>query len=78
MVGDDDLQLPPVRSQNLLSEEERDLLTTLGGEHDLRFDELSELIEHERAMQGMGRRPNIHLWIQNHISAIAARRLKEG
>jgi hypothetical protein len=52
-------------------------LTTLGGEHDLRFEELSELIEHERAMQGMGRRPNIHLWIQNHLAAIAARRLKE-
>jgi hypothetical protein len=75
MAGDEDLQLPPVRSQNLLSEEERDLLTTLAGEHDLRFEELSALIEHERSLQGMGRRPNIHLWIQSHIAEIAKRRL---
>lgn len=77
LSGNEDLQLPPVRSQNLLSEEERELLTTLAGEHNLRFEELSELIEHERSMQGMGRRPNIHLWIQNHIAAIAKRRLED-
>jgi hypothetical protein len=77
MAEEEDLELPPVRAPSLLSDEERELLTTLAGEYDLGYEELNELIEHERSKQGMGRRPNIHIWIQNHIAKIAARRLAQ-
>jgi hypothetical protein len=75
MAGDESLDLPPVRAQSLLSEDERELLTALAGEYDLTFVELEELIERERSMQGLGRRPRIHIWIQGHIAKIAERRL---
>lgn len=76
MAANEEPQLPPVRAQSLLSEDERELLTTLASEYDLTFDELDRLIEHERSMQGMGRRPRIHVWIQRHIAEIAERRLQ--
>jgi hypothetical protein len=75
MVDEEPLDLPPVRAQSLLSEDERELLTALAGEYDLTFLELDELIERERSMQGLGRRPRIHVWIQGHIAKIADRRL---
>jgi hypothetical protein len=76
MADEEHLDLPPVRAQSLLSDDEQELLTALAGEYDLTFSELNDLIEHERSMQGMGRRPRIHIWIQRHIAEIADRRLK--
>jgi hypothetical protein len=76
MTDDEDLHLPPVRAPNLLSNDEQELLSTLASEYDLTFDELNDLIEHERSLQGMGRRPRIHIWIQRHIAKIAERRLE--
>jgi hypothetical protein len=77
MPDDESLDLPPVRAQSLLSDDEQDLLTALAGEYDLTFLELNELIERERSMQGLGRRPRIHIWIQSHIAKIAERRLED-
>ncbi len=74
---EDDVGMPPVRSGSLLSDDELDLLATLAGEHDLRVDDLTELIERERAVQGMGRRHGIHMFINQHVAEIASRRLKD-
>lgn len=71
----EDFSLPPVRAASLLSDDELVLLETLAGEHNLRADDLIELIERERAVQGMGRRHGIHQWIKQHIAEIATRRL---
>jgi hypothetical protein len=75
--ADDDFGLPPVRAGSLLSDDELALLETLAGEHELQVDDLTEMIERERSVQGMGRRHGIHQWIKQHIAGIASRRLKD-
>jgi hypothetical protein len=72
-----DFDLPPVRAGSLLSEDEMALLTVLASEHDLRPNDLIELIERERSVQGMGRRHGIHQSIKQHVAQIASRRLGE-
>jgi hypothetical protein len=77
MAEDDDVGLPPVRAGSLLSDDELDLLSLLAGEHNLHLDDITQLIEKERAVQGMGRRHGIHMFIRQHISEVASRRLKD-
>lgn len=76
-ADDEEFELPPVRAGSLLSDDELSLLGTLAGEHNLRVDDLTQLIERERSVQGMDRRHGIHQWIKHHVAEIASRRLRE-
>ena len=73
----DFFEVSSVRAENLFSQDELALLDTLAGEHDLRREDITALIDKERSMQGMGRRHGINIFIRGHIGDVAARRLRE-
>jgi hypothetical protein len=66
-----------VRAENLFSGDELALLDALAGEHELRREDITALIDKERSVQGMGRRHGINMFIRSHIGEVADRRLRE-
>ena len=75
MAEQDEIGLPPVETQSLLSADETELLAEFAKRHGLLEEDLTALLKEERRVQGMGRRHGIFQSIQAKIAEIAQRRM---